>query len=175
MLNDDRKNEAAKACFLGRFDGEKNPERFFELAERLSEVNFVAAGKSHDKSRDRQLRKKYHHSNLVLPGHITGSEKNQLLESSWILVNTSVSECLPVSFLEAASAGCAILSRHDPDEFASKFGYHVNEDYVEGLEWLLDGDRWRDKGKLGRAYVARNHEYNSVIDQHIQVYDNLLG
>ena len=175
MLNDTKKEEEAKVCFLGRFDGERKPERFFELAEKLPEVSFVAAGRSHDISRDKQLREKHQTHNLSLPGHLSGREKDQLLESSWILVNTSVSECLPVSFLEAASAGCAILSPHDPDGFASSFGYQVNEDYVEGIQWLLEGDRWRMKGKSGRAYVKRHHEYNTVVNQHIQMYRELLG
>lgn len=175
MLNDTIKSEEAKVCFLGRFDGEKNPEKFFELAEKLPDICFVAAGRSHDKSRDLQLRETYQNSNISLPGHLSGRKKDQLLESSWVLINTSVSECLPVSFLEAASAGCAILSPHDPDSFASCFGYHVNEDYDEGLLWLLEDDRWQRRGKTGRDHVKRYHEYNKVIKRHVQAYEEILG
>ena len=175
LLNPDRKSESPKVCFLGRFDGEKNPERFFELAGNYSEVTFVAAGKSHDASRDLELRDRYKSDNISMPGHVGGEKKTNILESSWILVNTSVSECLPVAFLEAASAGGSILSPHDPDGFASRFGYHVSNDYEKGLEWLLEKDRWKEKGKLGYEYVMQNHEYGKVIDRHIKLYEELIG
>jgi glycosyltransferase involved in cell wall biosynthesis len=91
-------------CFLGRFDAEKRPEAFFELAEEFPEVRFVDAGKAHDARRDEALRRKYGGiRNLELPGFLDSAEKGRLLSESWVLVNTSVSECLPVSFLEAAA------------------------------------------------------------------------
>ncbi len=90
-------------------------------------------------------------------------------------MNTSVSECLPVSFLEAAAHGCAILSPHDPDGFASRFGFHVRDSYEEGLEWLLSGDNWRRRGETGWKYVSEHHEIGAVIDRHLEVYGELLG
>ena len=175
ILEYNKKSETEKIFFLGRFDKEKNPEKFFKLAEKHSGIKFVAAGRAHKSAIDQRLRGTYNYPNLDLLGHVTGNEKEQLLESGWILVNTSVSECLPVSFLEAASAGCAILSPHDPDGFASNFGYQVEEDYAKGLEWLLDGNRWRELGKAGHEYVKRTHEHKRVIDKHVQAYEKLLG
>ncbi len=163
-----------QVCFLGRLDKEKNPERFFELSKEHPDIRFIAAGRAHDEKRDRALRR--HESvNLELVGHIEGSAKSNLLDSSWILVNTSVSECLPVAFLEAAAAGCAILSPHDPDGFASSFGYRVNDDYDTGFEWLFNCEMWRIKGKAGREYIKKTHEYNRVIDKHVEEYERLLG
>lgn len=104
-----------------------------------------------------------------------GEEKESLLSGSRVLVNTSVSECLPVSFLEAAAHGCAILSPHDPDGFASRFGFHVRESYEDGLEWLLDDDNWRWRGELGRKYVSEYHEHGAVINRHMEVYEELLN
>jgi hypothetical protein len=69
-----------------------------------------------------------------------------LLREGWVLVITSVSECLPVSFLEAESYSCAILGPYDPDGFATRFGYHVVDgDCTSGLRWLLEGN-WREVG-----------------------------
>lgn len=165
-----------QVCFLGRFDGEKNPERFFELSNHFPGVGFVACGASHDPARDDSLRRRYGGlSNLSLPGHVTGEEKESILNGSQVLVNTSVSECLPVSFLEAAAHGCAILSAHDPDGFASRFGFQVRDSYEVGLEWLLIGDNWRRRGDAGRKYVSEHHELGAVIDRHLEVYEELLG
>ena len=126
-----------------------------ELAERFPGVRFIAMGRANDESMDRALRRKYGRStNVEMPGFISGERKNQVLEEAWILVNTSVSEGFPVSFLEAAAHSCAILSPHDPEGFASRFGYHVEDgDLDAGLRFLLASDRWRRKGEEGYAYV----------------------
>ena len=170
------KKATPQVCFLGRFDGEKKPERFFELCNHFPDVDFVAGGASHDPGRDESLRRRYGSlPNLALPGLVMGEKKESLLSGSRVLVNTSVSECLPVSFLEAAAHGCAILSPHDPDGFASRFGFHVRESYEDGLEWLLDDDNWRRRGELGRKYVSEYHEHGAVINRHMEIYEELLS
>lgn len=171
-----QKSAEPSVCFLGRFDGEKRPELFFELAKRFPDVRFTALGSAHDRTRDLRLRSIYGNiSNLELPGFTTGVDKDRVLGESWILVNTSVSECLPVSFLEAAAHGCAILSFHDPDGFASQFGFHVTDgDLDRGLRFLLEGEAWREKGEKGRKYVSKVHELERVVDRHISAYEEVL-
>ena len=164
-------------CFLGRFDGEKRPELFFELARRFPGARFIAMGKAHSPDRDRRLRRRYGGiPNLELPGFVEGREKRGLLEEAWILVNTSVSECLPVSFIEAAAHRCAILSFHDPDGFASEFGRHVTDgDLDRGLLSLLEDEEWRDRGEKGHEYVSDVHEKGRVVDLHIEAYQDALA
>jgi len=171
-----RKADEPTVCFLGRFDGEKRPELFFDLAGSFPEVEFVALGASHDRARDAHLREQYQGiRNLVMPGFVGGPGKLKALERSWILVNTSVSECLPVSFLEAAAHGCAILSFVDPDGFSSRFGFHATEGWLKaGLRWLLEEDRWRELGERGRSYVSEVHGREKVMDLHIEAYRALL-
>ncbi len=170
------KSEEPMVCFLGRFDGEKQPELFFELARRFPGVRFVAMGRAHSEALDRRLRERYGGvGNLELLGFTTGAEKERVLGEAWVLVNTSVSECLPVSFLEAAAHRCAILSFHDPDGFASRYGYHAwDGDLDAGLRTLLVGDAWRLWGEGGLAYVKEVHEVERVVDRHIAVYESLL-
>jgi len=171
-----RKSTAPTVCFLGRLDGEKSPETFFSLADSFPDVRFVAVGRAHDPARDRRLRERYGGvSNLELLGFLTGEDKARVLKESWVLVNTSVHECLPVSFLEAAAHRCAILSPHDPDGFATRFGYHAAAgNYVDGLRWLLEGERWRERGERGYRYVSGVHEKKRVIERHVEVYEGLM-
>jgi glycosyltransferase involved in cell wall biosynthesis len=160
-------------CFLGRFDGEKQPEHFFKLSKKFPKVKFIAAGKSHN--RDNQIYLEKIASgipNLTLTGFINGEEKKKLLESCWILVNTSISECLPVSFLEAAANKCSILSYHNPDRFSSRGGIHVNN-LETGLKFLLEGELWRKKGKEGYLYVKEHHDLEKVVKKHIIEYKKL--
>jgi glycosyltransferase involved in cell wall biosynthesis len=169
------KSKTPTILFLGRFDKEKKPEAFMSLAEQFPDVKFIAAGASHNLSYDKQIRSRYSSvKNLFLPGFVDGTEKLNLLTKSWILINTSVSECLPISFLEASSHGCAILSPHDPDEFASKFGIQVTKDKMfDGLTWLLDNDNWREKGIEGYKYVKKIHDEAKVIDAHLIAYEEI--
>ena len=170
------KSETPTALFLGRFDLEKQPETFISLANDFPYVIFIAAGASHNLSYDTRIRTKYSNiENLFFTGFVNGSEKIDLLKKSWILINTSISECLPVSFIEASAFRCAILSPHNPDDFASKFGLHTPIDKIgEGLSWLLKDDNWRKKGVRGYNYVKKIHNEDKVLDLHIAEYEEKL-
>jgi glycosyltransferase involved in cell wall biosynthesis len=175
------KDPLPTVCFLGRWDPRKRPEIFVALAARFPDVHFIFAGASHnDPARDAQLREQCRQvENLQLPGWLDADARARILGRSWILINTSTRECLPVSYLEAAAHRCAILSHCNADEFASTFGYHAREgnleDYVSGLAFLLEDSRWRALGEKGYEYVLNTHEYENVIGQHIAAYDRALG
>ena len=133
----------------------------------------------HFSGRDKMLREKYKDiSNLVMTGFVSEEEKSRILEKSWILVNTSWRECLPVSYLEACAHKCAILSHENPDDFAKNFGYWAKignlEDFEKGLRWLLEEDRWKQLGEKGYEYVKRVHEFDKVIEEHIKVYKEMV-
>ncbi|MFC2015653.1 glycosyltransferase family 4 protein [Chloroflexota bacterium] len=167
-------------CFLGRFDPVKKPEVFFELAREFPKVRFVAIGTAENPRRDRELREKYAGiPNLQLTGFIdqfVSGGVYDLLGQSWIVINTSAKEALPVSFLEAAACRCAIISPHDADGFATKFGRHVqNADFAGALESLLSNDEWRSRGQAAYEYVKQTHEVGAVVDRHLVEYQAVLA
>lgn len=170
-----RKAERPTVCFLGRWDPVKRVDIFFGLARLFPDVRFVVLGKARDAERDSQLRRLYGDiRNLEMVGFVSEEEKSRILEDSWVLINTSLRECLPVSFLEASAHKCAILSSNNPDEFAREFGYYVEDgDYAKGLRILLENDLWKEKASKGYDYVKENHELNKVIKEHIDVYRHL--
>lgn len=177
-----KKVDDTTVCFLGRWDPRKRPEYFFELAKKFRKVKFVAMGacSPHYYERERMLREKYSKvPNLRMIGWAVGEAKSEILDQSWILINTSWRECLPVSYLEACAHKCAILSHENPDDFASKFGYWAQkgdiEDFACGLEFLLENDSWKQLGEHGYQYVKDTHEFNKVIYEHISVYTEVLG
>ncbi|MBL7116116.1 MAG: glycosyltransferase family 4 protein [Kiritimatiellae bacterium] len=167
-------------CFLSRWDARKRPELFFELAPMFPDVQFIAAGLAHDADRDKALRHRYGQiENLEmrpLLNQFQGSEFTDLLSKSWVFANTALREGLPNSFIEAAAHGCAILSGVDPDGFCSRFGYHVkNDDFALGLRTLLEGRSWKSLGESGRAYVKETFEADKALDQHLDLYKQLLN
>jgi glycosyltransferase involved in cell wall biosynthesis len=166
-------------CFVSRWDKRKRPEIFFELARSFPEIHFLAAGKSRNPEYERALRLEYGNlPNLELLGFIDqfkGLELSKLFEKSWILVNPAAREGLPNAYIEAIAHGCAILSAVDPDNFTSRFGYHVtDDDFVGGLRVLLEGDRWKELGLLGRQYAQDVFALDRAIDHHLVEYERLL-
>ncbi len=171
------KSEAPTVCFLARWDPQKRVELFLELARRFPEVRFIAMGRSHNPRVDAALRRRYGGvENLWLTGFVGEDEKQRILANSWALVNTSVREALPISFLEAFAAGTPVISGEDPDGLVSRFGFKVQGmDYGEGIKWLLESDEWLEKGGRARRYVEENHEEGLVADLHIREYGRVLG
>jgi glycosyltransferase involved in cell wall biosynthesis len=174
-----RKAEQPTVCYLGRWDSRKRPEIFFELAKNFSEVRFIAMGQARSPAMTEALRRRYGGlSNLELQGFVdqfSSDRFQQILSQSWILVNTALREGLPRSFLEAASFKCAILSRVDPDGFASRFGHRVEgDDFAGGLRQLLKDGAWRSKGEEAHAYVSTKYGFESSITQHLEAYRRVV-
>jgi glycosyltransferase involved in cell wall biosynthesis len=171
-----KKADEPTVCFLARWDPVKRNEILFDLAKEFPEVKFIVPGKAHSEGRDSYLRETGRKlTNVEMPGFVSEEEKSRILEKSWVLVNTSLRECLPISFLEAAAHKCAILSSNDPDHFAKNFGYHVaGMDYAKGLKTLLENDAWKEKGERGFRYVKETHELGKVIDQHEKIYKEVV-
>ena len=175
-----KKNAHPTVCFLGRWDKIKNPELFFELAKNFPEVKFIAAGACRSApQRDRMLREKYKKvKNLKMLGWVNEDEKAKILEESWIMINTSFKESLPISFIEASAYKCAILSYVNPEDFPKNFGYRAKEidimEFSKGLRFLLENDRWKNLGMQGYEYVKSTFEYNKVIDKHIELYEEVM-
>lgn len=174
-----RKSRDPTVCFLARWDKRKRPELFLALAKEFPGVRFIAAGDGQNTAWDTVLRRRFGHlPNLEMTGFINQFDTDalsSLLDESWILVNTSMREGLPTSFLEAMGHRCALLSRANPDGVTARFGYHVkDDDFASGLVNLLEGDAWRGKGEAGYHYVRDKFELGDVIKGHLQAYRDLL-
>ena len=167
-------------CYVSRWDKRKRPEIFFELAKTFPHVRFLAAGKSRNPERDEYLRATYGQiPNLEMLGFIdqfSSNDLSQLLEKSWILVNTAAREGLPNAFIEAAAHKCAILSAVDPDGFSSQFGHLVtDDDFKTGLQALLQDNLWQKRANAGYEYVKQVFSLDKAIDQHLSVYQRLTS
>lgn len=179
------KSDSPSVVWLGRLDRIKRPELCFEVAKANPDVQFTILGEAHDKTRDVQLRRHYSPvKNLLFRGFTTGKEKDEWLRDAWILINTSVYEALPVSFLEALSHKCALLSTRNPDGYTSKFGFYASKSafsagttikwLTSGLNWLIRNDWWRNLGEDGYRYVKKVHSTKKGVEAHIQLYRELI-
>ena len=118
------KSEKPRVIFLARLDPIKRPWLFVELARFFPAVEFLMLGQPH-----------FHGPgsweagdlppNVKLLGHVEGTRKHQLVSSAWVLVNTSIHEGLPTSFLEALARETPLLSFTNQEDVVSRFGIYV--------------------------------------------------
>ncbi|MDZ4746946.1 MAG: glycosyltransferase family 4 protein [Saprospiraceae bacterium] len=173
------KSESPVVLYMGRLDQRKRPELTLRLAKDFPEVLFKIAGKSRTPPFEMQLKEQFgHNPNVEFLGFVDQFKSevhHQLFSQAWIHINTSVREGLPNSFIEAAGHQCAILSYVNPDDFASRFGYHAAaNEFHKGLEYLLSGNKWRELGKDGYTYVEGNYSLPYAMDAHEEIYQKIF-
>jgi len=170
-----------RVVFVGRLDPIKRPWLFADLARRFPRVEFLMLGKSHFHGPGSWIPRTLP-NNLRLLGHVDGKHKLQLLSSAWILVNTSIHESLPTSFLEALSCETPLLACTNQEEVVSRFGIFTGEFdghgmqgipwFVSGLQQLIeDNDLRAQLGQRGRQWVGSTH--NGV--QFFRAFDAISG
>lgn len=122
--------------FLGRIESVKRGWLFCEIAKQLPEYEFYMLGQTfRQSSQNSSIMEQYQNiSNLHFMGHVEGEQKNQLIRDAKILVNTSIHEALPISFLEALSYGTLLVSCRNPEDLTSKFGVFTGTVLGDGFD-----------------------------------------
>jgi glycosyltransferase involved in cell wall biosynthesis len=162
-----RRAERPRVAFLGRFDPIKRPWVFLELARRFPHVEFVMLGRAHFAGPGSWLPARLP-PNVAVLGHVDGASKRSMLGSAWMIVNTSIHESLPISFLEALHCATPIVSCQDPEGVTSRFGRYVGrvdgsgldglDVFADAIESLLDDHDLRlGLGADGREWARANH------------------
>lgn len=162
-------------CLLGRLDPVKRPWIFFELAKRFKGVDFLVAGITHYPDIMNPIIKKYSSlTNLKFLGLVLDDKKEDVLKNVWGVVNTSIHEALPVSFLEVFSFYKPIISCQNPDNLADKFGIYTGELLGDAFDnytmdifsdaldrFLSNRNVMIEKGCLSRKYVEEFHSFSN--------------
>jgi glycosyltransferase involved in cell wall biosynthesis len=176
---DVRKSARPMVCYVGRLDRRKRPDRFLALAPGFPGVEFVVVGGAQDAAYERELMALHGGAgNVRMLGFVdqfSSGALHEVLAESWVMVNTAMREGLPNVFIEAAAHGCAIVSAHDPDGFASRFGRHCPDgDFGRALGELLESGRWRTLGQAGAAYARATNDAGIATQLHEAMYASLL-
>lgn len=91
-----------------------------------------------------------------------------------ILVNTSIHEALPISFLEALSYGTLLVSNRNPENLTEKFGIYVGEVlgdgfdkvdlFTQAIRTLIENEQLRvKKAEAAINYVKQVHNVPDFI------------
>ena len=174
--------------FLGRLDPIKRPWIYFELAKRFPSVDFYVAGPTHFPHLIDPILKKYVDvPNLKLLGIVQGEQKTALLKEVWGMVNTSIHEALPVSFLEAFAYGKSVVSCHNPDNLTERFGVYVGDipnvgmdepslaKFESAIKTILSDNFDRQTiGKQASNYVREVHSFENFQKTLLEILRNTI-
>lgn len=165
--------------FLGRLDSVKRGWLFCEIAKQLPNYNFYVLGSSSNdlERQNNAILDKYKNlPNLHFLGHLDGEEKARELRKAKILVNTSIHEALPISFLEAFAYGATVVSNQNPDNLVQTYGRYIGEStgngwedvqkFVTEITFLLSNDEIRsDLANKAKKYLIRYHSVENFRKQ----------
>lgn len=166
-----------EVVFVGRIASVKRAWLFCEIARRMPEYEFYLVGQSLiEKDRNDAIMAPYRTGipNLHFTGHLEGEEKFRRIREAKILINTSIHEALPVTFLEALACGTLLVSCQDPDGMTSRFGIYTGpvlgdgydkvELFVDAVRTLIkDEARRKELSEAARAYVKSVHGVEEFI------------
>lgn len=174
--------------FLGRLESVKRGWLFCEIAKLLPQFEFYVLGQTfREEGKNSEIFNQYKKiRNLHFAGHVDGEQKTQYLKDAKILVNTSIHEALPISFLEALSYGTLIVSNRNPDDLTSKFGMHVGEVlgdgfgkvdlFVQAIEKIMNYNdkHYKQLSIEAVEYIRKYHNVDSFVTNLRQVLmDNI--
>jgi len=163
--------------FVGRIASVKRAWLFCEIAKRTPEYDFYLIGQSQiEKDRNDEIMAPYRTGipNLHFTGHLEGEEKFRHIKDAKILINTSIHEALPVTFLEALACGTLLVSCQDPDGMTSRFGIYTGpvlgdgydkvDLFVDAVRTLIkDEARRKELSVAAREYVRTVHGVGEFI------------
>jgi lipopolysaccharide biosynthesis glycosyltransferase len=163
--------------FLGRIESVKRGWLFCEIAKKMPQYNFYMIGQTFmQKDKNFAIINEYKDiPNLYFTGHLGGEEKIKHLKNAKVLINTSIHEGLPISFLEALSYGTLIVSNRNPENLTEKFGVWVGDVlgdgfdkvdlYIKGIKKLMDDDKKRiELAKEAIDYIKNVHNIPRFIN-----------
>jgi glycosyltransferase involved in cell wall biosynthesis len=143
----------------------KQPEVFIRLAARLDDltgVRFVIVGAMQGSKvwREQLMRAIQSVTNVDYLGAKTQREVNELLARAHVLVNTSITEGYPNTFIQAWQRGVPVISLSvNPDGVLDRQGIGIHAGSEQRLEEAVR--RLLGDAALRNEYAARAREYAS--------------
>jgi len=169
--------------WIGKSDDRvKQPELFIELARRKSGCEFLMImNLAIDSIHRRILQQAKDVPNLKILTYVPYEQVEKYFAEAILLVNTSLFEGFPDTFLQASKYGIPVVSlRVDPDGMLSKHGCGIEcgndfERMVRELTGLLnDEGRRRETGVNCMHYLRMHHDKEVLIPRYYKALRHLV-
>ncbi len=175
----DKKSKIPIILWVGSMAEVKQPWLVLKLAKMMPWVKFqVIGGYQGDPTLYNYMKKQSEElKNFEFLGVVPFEEIDYYFNKSWILVNTSMFEGFPNSFLQAWMNYMPVVSINaNPDEVITdyKLGFCSGtlKQLKEDLSVLIhDETLIKEIGINGRKYVENNHDIKNVLPKYVQLFD----
>lgn len=165
--------------WIGRFQFIKGIRNLASLVKRLPKLSFTIIGKSTGDRERKVLQEILEYKNVQYYEHLANEKVASKLNASKILLNTSIFEGFPNTFLEAWYSKVPVISLNvDPNNLLSTFGlgYCSNGNMnilCNTISSLLKNEEKRNMiGKIARKYVLENHNQKSIVKIFESIYSS---
>lgn len=182
LKNSDSKNQKKFiALWVGSIADVKQPHLFLKLAKSLPQITFWMIG-GHTGELDKKFieySKKL--ENFHFFGAIPPSEIDQYFKNASVLINTSIFEGFPNSFIQAWMYDAPVISLNvDPDGIIKqkKMGFNSKtyENLKIDLKNLMENEDLRiEMGNNGRNYVVNEHDIKIITHKYIELFNYLIN
>ena len=168
--------DATLVGFVGRLTGIKRPDRFVRVAAAVSNATFVVVGNGPLK--EQTVRDASSLNNVIFRDWC--DDVSLVLGALDAVVLTSDNEGVPLSLIEAASAGVPVVSTDvgSVREIVEhgKTGFVVNDEraLAEAVSRLVDDTTLRrSMGERAVAHIAQRCSMQAYLDAHTALYERL--
>lgn len=165
----DYKKPRSYVSWIGNFRAVKNLDLLLEIAKSLPNIKFKIAGKKlskiHDEKLENTIDKLQSMRNISFVGHLSKKDIFKLLNSSILLLNTSIYEGFSNTYIESLHMGCPILcsKKSDPDNIIKNNNLGIvvdqNSDYVKSILSIKKNFNYKKFYKKSSKFVKLNFDY----------------
>jgi glycosyltransferase involved in cell wall biosynthesis len=174
-------NREGVILWVGRVHPVKRPELFLDLVQRLPQYRFRLVGGSEDRvadfaalcDRGRAL------GNVEMPGFVPYADVEPHFDGASLLVNTSLGEGFPNTFMQAWSRGIPTVSFFDPN--ARMNGVDVGTvvpdlDSMERavLQLKTDAALWHEQGSRAANHFRLHYTVERTADEYERIFEDLV-
>jgi glycosyltransferase involved in cell wall biosynthesis len=158
----------------------KRPDRFLDLAEKLSGLRMVMIGGAchgHEGLFEEIRKRAESISNLEFKGYVPYQEVNAYYARSRIFVNTSDSEGFPNSFLQSWVRGTPVFSFFDPDGIIARERLGgspkgTGQMVMEIQQLIEDHDRRAELSAHVARYALDHYTPDAVASRYHELIEN---
>jgi len=160
----------------------KQPEMFIKLAQECQDIEaqFIIVGRLEGKEYKKSFSEKIKKiPNLKYLGELPFEKTNELLSKASLLVNTSLQEGFPNTYIQAWMRETPVIALNaDPDDLIKKYkiGYHSGnfKQMVKDIQYLIENECIRkEMGKRARKYAVENHDIKKIGKKYLEIFEEL--
>jgi len=169
--------------WIGTIEEIKQPSLLIELAKSLPDYHFKVYGRcsvNEPAVCSRFLSEIKTLSNLKYFGFIPHDKLKSVYQEASVLINTSIAEGFPNTFLESWLYGVPVVSLNvDPDNIICKnhLGFHSKtiKQMIADIDSLLKNESlYLEYERKCRAYVESVHDLDKIIDRYVAILNNVV-